>query len=159
MLVGSLNQPKSFSSFLRQPAWQSALNWLREHELELPHDGTYSVTSDGIKALVQTIPPSKPPNEQLFEAHRLFVDVQCVFSGDERIGFAHTASLTVHTPYDAANDVTLYEVPHHYSSIFLPKDAFAIFLPEDGHLPGLTGTGTRKVVIKIPVNLVLPTIL
>ncbi|HLD25536.1 MAG TPA: YhcH/YjgK/YiaL family protein [Candidatus Andersenbacteria bacterium] len=158
MLLGYLNQPKTFAPFLKHSAWGKALTWIREHHHNIPDDGEYPILGQEMRALVQTV-RVKPEAERAFESHQQFFDLQYCFTGGEHIGWAPTSILTVSTEYDKARDVALYTVPTMHAVIHVRRGAFAIFLEDDGHLPGLTGDGVRKVVIKIHRDLLSRSIL
>jgi YhcH/YjgK/YiaL family protein len=75
-------------------------------------------------------------------------------AGEELMGWANTSLLQIGQHYDADRDVAFY---HGQGSLFrVPTGYFAIFFPQDGHMPCLTvgerPQPVRKVVIKIAVN-------
>lgn len=92
----------------------------------------------------------------VFEAHRNYLDLQLLLSGEERIGVTQER-LAEHTPYDAAGDAVLYAPPATAcSEIVLRPGLFLLLLPRDSHRPGLattTAAQVTKVVIKIAVDL------
>lgn len=89
----------------------------------------------------------------LFEAHRRFIDIQYVASGSETIYFANVDQLKA-GEYQAERDYLPLEGKG--SALFLRGGDFAIFFPQDGHLPSrFAGDGpgaVRKIVVKIPVQ-------
>ena len=92
----------------------------------------------------------------VFEAHRNYLDLQLLLSGEERIGVTQDR-LTEHTPYDAAGDAVLYApLATAGTEIVLRPGYFLLLLPRDRHRPGLatqTASLVTKVVIKIAVAL------
>lgn len=88
------------------------------------------------------------------EAHRIYVDVQCLLSGAEAVGWLPARSLQVKTPYDPARDIEFYDVRRkEQSRILLRPGLFAVFFPWDAHAPGLMAGDAagrvKKVVVKI----------
>lgn len=152
MLVGHLDQPTTFETLLHHNVWQKALTWIQEHRQDIPKNGEYEIDGQDLRALVQTV-QVKAEAERAFESHRREIDLQCCFTGYETIAWAPTDSLTVNTEYDSKNDYVLYDVPSSTTVITMTPGTFAIFFPEDGHLPALNGAGSRKVVIKINQDL------
>ena len=84
-----------------------------------------------------------------FEAHRRYIDIQCVLSGDERIDCADLSHLSPTTAYNEEKDLAMYAGVG--SSLMLRKGDFAVFFPDDAHLPCIGEGKVKKVVIKIPV--------
>ena len=88
------------------------------------------------------------------EAHRIYVDVQCLLSGAEAVGWLPARGLRVKTPYNPARDIEFYDVRREEQSrILLRTGLFAVFFPWDAHAPGLVAgdapARVKKVVIKI----------
>lgn len=86
------------------------------------------------------------------EAHRKYIDIQLVLSGDEEMGWTYINDCQ--QPVDAFNterDVILFnDTPAAWFAV--PPGKFAIFMPEDAHAP-LAGKGPlHKAVAKIAVE-------
>ena len=91
----------------------------------------------------------------LFEAHRKYIDIQYIVSGEELIDVAHLKNMTVTEPYDAEKDIEFGPV-NVFSVLKAFPGRFFIFFPTDAHRPCLnTGNDSmliRKVVVKVPVE-------
>jgi biofilm protein TabA len=87
------------------------------------------------------------------EAHRKFLDVQYLVSGQETMGFLPSAEgLTVLTPYNADKDVEFFAVPSGYSPLSIRAGQFALFRTGEAHMPGCHLDGPHdvvKVVVKV----------
>ena len=88
----------------------------------------------------------------IFEAHRRYIDVQYVVSGEEIVETAPVESLRLTRAYDLEADIlfgTGEGTPH-----VLRAGQAIVLLPEEAHRPGLCtdkpGT-VKKVVFKVPV--------
>ncbi len=87
-----------------------------------------------------------------YEAHRKFIDIQYIFSGEEVCYYAPISQM-IADEYQPEKDYLGLEG----DGFALPLKAgeFAIFFPRDAHLPSrMTSAGpkpVRKVVVKIPV--------
>ena len=110
---------------------------------------------DGMYFLVQEY-ETKDPKGLPYEAHRKYVDIQFVVSGEERIGVAPIGELMEITQeYTPEKDVLFGTAP---TGKLLPMSAGSAFvlLPEDAHLPqadpadGVKGH-VKKIVFKVPV--------
>jgi YhcH/YjgK/YiaL family protein len=116
------------------PGFAVALDFLATGDpLALPL-GKTSIDGERLFALVQDYAP-KPLAEGRYEAHRRYWDLQFVARGAERMGWANLGSMTVDKPYDAARDVGFF---HGRGDLFhVSTGGFAIFGPQDVHMPGL----------------------
>ena len=96
-----------------------------------------------------------PIADRLFEAHRRYLDIHYVTSGTEALYWTPLASLTeIKKPYDEAADEGLYSLVPNPQSLSLEPGRFAIFFPEDGHIPLCAAkepSSVEKVVIKVRV--------
>jgi YhcH/YjgK/YiaL family protein len=96
---------------------------------------------------------TKTESEGYFEAHRKFIDLQDIVSGKERHGYAPLSFLKQRDPYNEEKDLVIYDGKGSF--LTLDEGFFAIYFPEDGHMPNIrTGTDPEKmvkVVVKIPV--------
>ncbi len=129
-------------------------DWLQSHRDKPPKDGEYEIAGHDLRAIVQTI-DLKPRSERVFEAHQREIDLHCCFTGSEIIEWAPVDTLKARTEYDAEKDFTLYDSPDAAAAIHMKPGDFAIFFPEDGHMPGIIADRghTRKVVLKINIDL------
>ncbi len=88
-----------------------------------------------------------------WESHRRYADIQFIVEGEEQIAHAPISSLIPKGDYDEAKDRTLYaDAPQQGQLLRYPAGWFAIFFPEDGHMPDLAidaPARVRKVVVKV----------
>jgi biofilm protein TabA len=113
--------------------------------------GRYELAG-GAYALVQEY-DTKPAEGALFEAHRRFIDIQYVASGAEVIYYANLGRLKAG---DYLPEKDYVGLEGSGSALRLSAGEFAIFYPQDAHLPSRVTTEgpkpVRKVVVKIPVQ-------
>jgi biofilm protein TabA len=131
----------------------AGLAWLRAFDPSLG-DGRHEIDGDDVFALVSTY-DTGPATEKRFETHRVYLDIQYVAAGTERVLHAPADALSIETPYDAAKDIAFYAEPKASSSLLLRTGDVAIFHPADGHKPGCMAGGrdpVRKVVVKVKVG-------
>ena len=92
---------------------------------------------------------TKKPEAGFWEAHRKHVDVQVVLLGQEWIGVGRVSDMQA-SPYDAEKD--LLKLEGHGDRILMRPGLFAVFFPQDAHMPGLAvdqPEPVKKMVIKI----------
>ncbi|MFH1019102.1 MAG: YhcH/YjgK/YiaL family protein [Pseudomonadota bacterium] len=137
-------------------AWQLAFDFL----LALPPDAEekkYPLLGDDLFAIVMSYETRAPETSEL-EAHRNYLDIQAVLTGEEVIGWRQADELEIDTPYDAGKDVELYKHPAQglLRVDLFPGNFMALF-PHDAHMPSLmtrqVPVFTKKVVIKVGVHL------
>ncbi len=128
------------------------LEFLRDAKPDLAN-GVYQL-NPRVKAIVSEY-ETKPQNENGFEAHRQYIDIQYTLKGQERVACLPIEKLTETKPYSEEGDCALYSAVtiHQPSNLSLQPGYFAIFFPQDGHMPGLCATTpepVKKVVVKVP---------
>lgn len=132
------------------PGFAAVVEWLRAFDPALA-DGRHDIAGDDVFALVSTY-DTGPATEKRFETHRVYIDLQYVASGAERILHTPATGLEVETPYDDAKDIAFYVDPKASSSLLLRTGDLAVFHPSDAHKPGCMAGGrdaVRKVVVKV----------
>ena len=109
---------------------------------------------EGVRASIQRY-TSFNWNENMFETHEKYFDVQYVIEGKEICGVCNRSELgKVNVPYDSENDITLYNEPDYYGTVFLNAGDFIVLGPEVAHKPRCAIENQmpiKKVVIKVPV--------
>jgi YhcH/YjgK/YiaL family protein len=128
--------------------WMRALEFLRESDPASLALGRLELDGDRLFALVQDY-TTKPADQCRWEAHRRYCDIQYVAQGTERIGVANLERMQVERPYDADRDVAFFTGSGDF--LTLPAGSFAIFTPQDVHMPCLVADRpemVRKVVVK-----------
>ncbi len=137
-------------------AWQLAFDFL----LSLPPDAEekkYPLLGDDLFAIVMSY-QTGPPETAEIEAHRKYLDIQMVITGEEGIGWCQADELEIDTPYDASKDAELYKRPEHglLRVDLFPGNFMALF-PHDAHMPSLMTQEipafTKKVVVKVGMHL------
>lgn len=132
--------------------FKKAFDFIRKSELESLEPGRYEIDGDSVFALIQEY-STIPAEEKQFEAHRNYIDIQYMISGSEMMGYTPSSNLQTVKPYDSDNDAELYACTRATECELAPG-AFAVFFPEDPHMPGcnLRDRGSEKIkklVLKI----------
>ena len=135
------------------PGVAAGLDWLRGFDPTMA-DGRYPIDGDRVFALVSSY-DTGPATEKRFESHRIYLDLQYVAAGAERILHAPADGLAVETPYDEAGDIVFHADPKASSSLLVPAGGLAVFFPADAHKPGCMAGGrdaVKKVVVKVSLR-------
>ncbi len=115
--------------------------------------GVYEL-SPRVKAIVSEY-TTKEVNEVGYEAHRQNIDIQYNLVGEERISCVPLEQLEVTQPYSEETDAAFYTTNSQPTEMVVGNGYFAIFFPQDGHMPQLcidTPQSVKKVVVKVKVK-------
>ncbi len=129
--------------------FETGFKYLLETDLTKITDGKYDIEGDDVFVLVSSY-ETKRPTEKLPEAHRKYADIQFIVSGNENIGYAHLENQNIKIEYNEEKDIIFYDEVSFY--IKLPKGKFAVFLPDDIHMPGILDgevMQVKKAVVKV----------
>jgi len=130
---------------------KKALNYIQNTDFIKLETGKYDIDGENIYALVNEY-ETKDAKESFLEGHRNYIDVQFIIDGVEQIGYAALANQIVTKKYDSKDDYLLFNDEH--SMISLKKGMFAIFFPNDLHMPGIKiekSSKVKKVVLKVKI--------
>lgn len=129
------------------------LDFLKQVKPDTPV-GTYQINQH-VKAIVSEY-ETKAENEHGFEAHKKYIDIQYLLFGEERIACLPIERLNETKAYNEETDAAFYaaDLKLQPSYISLLPGFFAIFFPQDGHMPQLCvdkPMKVKKVVVKVEV--------
>jgi len=136
------------------PSLRKAFDFLRNRDLLQLPDGRAEIDGDRVFALIQRYETERTEAPK-FEYHRKYIDVQFIAAGEEIIGWAPAASMTISEAYDPDRDICFGSVaPGIWTPVHLQMGQLAVLWPEDAHAPkGAAGQPARvmKIVIKVAV--------
>ena len=110
-------------------------------------DGRYEILGEDLFALVQTY-ETNSESQCRFETHNKYIDVQYIRQGKEVMNYKLKDKLVVSEDLSETKDVIFYENPKDYTSVLVEEGSFALFLTDDGHMPGVE-YGEKETVKKI----------
>lgn len=130
------------------PGIEKALNYLETIDFkELPM-GRHEIEGDANFVIVKEY-QTKQLDGNLLESHRKYIDVQYIIEGVEQMGVTLHTGQTPRKAYDEADDYMLFDEP--CDMVTVKKGMFAIFFPDDIHMPDMT-TGEPSRVVKAVVK-------
>ena len=110
--------------------------------------------SPRVKAIVSEY-TTKEVNENGFEAHRQYIDIQYLISGSEKISCLPLEYLKETKPYCEKDDAAFYQIANvQPQEMVIGNSYFAIYFPQDGHMPQLcvdSPIAVKKVVVKVKI--------
>lgn len=144
MVIDKLENLEKYVSL--NPLFAQAVEFLKTTDLNA-HEIGKVVLKEGelIVNFAQARPKIK--EEAKLETHNNFIDIQIPLSGVETMGYTPRTDLP-EEEYNAEKDITFYKgFAKDYLTI--TPGMFAIFFPQDGHAPGVTPDGVKKVIVKV----------
>lgn len=148
MILDTLgNFPRYFSL---HGQFRKAFEFLSERDLSSFPVGRIGIDGDRVYAIVSDGPGRSRHKGQL-ETHARYIDIQYVVSGIDEMGWKPASECRQPAvPYDPEKDVAFYtDEPDAW--IDVRPGSFAVFFPEDAHLPLVSEEDIRKVVVKVAV--------
>lgn len=145
MIIDSIDRAAVYAAI--SPAFAQAMTFLYEHRNGGLPDGRYPICENAY-ALVKRY-DSKDAEQCKYEAHRDYVDVQYVVSGEEYIGWAPLANMTVDTYLEEKDQYRLSGKGALYP---LHAGEYMILFPEDAHMPCVKlsqSCPVEKIILKI----------
>ncbi len=130
-----------------------ALDFIKNTDFSKLKDGRVEIKKPEIWANLQTY---QTKSDAYFEAHRRYIDLQYIISGEEKIGVCNYSDCTKYTQYDENNDIEFLD-SDKFKNIQMKAEDFLILYPTDAHKPSISidknNTSTvRKLVIKIRID-------
>lgn len=149
MIIDKLENIGQYASI--NPLFAEAISFLQSNDLtKLEVGKTILREGELMVNVAQTKPKTK--EEAKLETHRDFIDIQIPLSDVEVMGYTPAcACQPADAPYNAEKDITFFQGLAE-SYIDVKPGMFAIFFPQDGHAPGVTPVGVKKVIVKVKCN-------
>ena len=144
MILDTLDNLGNYTSL--NPLFAQAIEYLKNTDLNALEPGKVVLKDDEIIVnIAQTSPKVK--EDAKLETHNKYIDIQIPLSGNEIMGYTPGNALPL-AEYNAEKDITFFEgLAESYFTV--KPGMFAIFFPQDGHAPGITETGVKKIIVKV----------
>ena len=144
MVIDNLKNMRDYESL--HPLFAKAFDYIEQTDLKTLEPGKIVLIENELIVNVNQI-PAKTKEEAKLETHNEYIDIQVPISDVEVMGYTQRADLP-EAEYDASIDMTLYDgLATDY--ITVKPGMFTLFFPEDGHAPGVTPVGLKKIIIKV----------
>lgn len=147
MILDTLSNYKIYSKLSERLAM--AFEYIVQTDFIELESGKYIVEPDTIFALVQEYDTKE---EGKLESHYAYIDIQYMIKGSERIGFALLNNQEIISK-NIEKDIVFYKGEASY--LQLDAGMFAVFFPQDLHMPCIKLHKTakvKKVVVKVKIE-------
>ena len=127
------------------------LEYIRKTDFSNMPAGKYDIDGENLFAIVSEY-ETKDVKDCSLEAHRKYLDIQYMLSGEELVGLSFLDKQVASKPYNDKDDYALYS--ESCSMMKLDAGRFAVFYPEDLHMPGVQiekPGKIRKIIIKVRI--------
>ena len=126
--------------------------FLSEHDAAALAPGRHVINDD----MFVGVDEYAPGENAIFEAHRAYIDVQYLISGDEEIAVVPISDGLLNKEYDSDLDAAFYMPAENAAEfkLFMKAGTFAVFEPHDLHSPGrkYRADYVKKLIFKIKVR-------
>lgn len=117
-------------------------------------EGRYELGEDNFANVESYL--TKPHEVAKFEAHRNYIDIQLLLSGNERIYYNDVEGLVEAAPYDKSRDIVFFKDSVKKSDyLTLNGTNFALIYPHEAHAPQVSvndyAEQVKKVVVKVKI--------
>ena len=136
------------------PGVREIAEFLSKYAASAPENGRHELNGDKLFVNVQSY-GTKAFDPGKLEYHRKYIDIQLLFSGRESIYYSPLDGLETVSGYSGQSDCGLDRLPSPEAGteLELVPGCFAVFFPEEGHMPGVGDGGKAvKAVVKIAVG-------
>lgn len=124
--------------------------FIQRAETEDLAEGKYELLGNDLFAMIQVY-ETKAKKQGKYEAHKAYIDIQYMLHGQERMYVANVERLRLIEDRTPVEDVMLFEQTEEDMDILVRVGCFALFYPQDAHLPCCmeqTGKQVKKIVFK-----------
>lgn len=150
-MVSDKNDNNSFYASLSKDI-QIGLEYLRDVDYDIDN-GIYEI-NPRVKAIVSEY-TTKENNENGYEAHREYIDIQYLIEGEEVVNSQPLEYLNEVRAYNKESDAAFYKkTGKKPQELHLGNGYFAILFSQDGHMPQLCVNKpmmVKKIVIKVEI--------
>jgi len=147
MIADVLNKRQLYGPI--SPRIKTALEYIAKTDFSVLEPGKIELDGTNLYALVQKY-DTMPKEQGKWECHQQYIDIQYIAEGIELIGFTHIDNLEVSVEYNPEKDIEFLTGAGDY--VTLNKGSYAIFFPQDAHMPKIAPKDIPGKVIKVVVK-------
>lgn len=129
---------------------KKGFEWIKNHDLKNLSDGRYEISKD-IYANLQSYTTK---DDAPYEAHRDYIDIQYMVSGEELSGVTDYSNCKTSEEYNKEKDIEFLSINTKEEFYKIKEGEFFVFFPHDAHKPALKSIENRnvkKVIVKVHV--------
>jgi len=151
MIIDSIGNLKRYAV----PKADAILSYIAGHDCAHLPDGENEIQGRELFVRVMSY-VTKPAEENRFETHRIYADLQYLASGTELMQTARAKDLIPLADYDPKGDYHFFKSPGPVTDLIVQAGEFVVFYPNQPHRPACLFEGhkdfVKKLVFKIKIN-------
>ncbi len=130
------------------PLFADVVTFLNAHDLQTLEPGKYPIKDKDLFLNLQ-VAKQRTKDTAVLETHINMIDIQIPVSAAETFGYTPLCDLPAFE-YNAEKDITKYGDTKPQTYVTLNPGQFAIFFPQDGHMPCITDAPEiKKAIFKV----------
>ena len=146
MIIDKIENLKNYASV--NPLFPKVVEFIAQHDLNALEPGKHEIVGKDLFVNIQ-VAKGRAPEEAVIETHDKMIDIQIPLSGEETFGYTQR-DLLPKAEYNAEKDITKIPDLAADSYITCQPGMMAIFFPQDGHAPCITGfPEIKKAIFKV----------
>jgi len=149
MILDALENADAYNAL--NSGFAKAFEFLRRDDLAELEEGRHDIDGERVYAMIVKAAGREREVGEL-EAHEQYIDVQYVISGTDEMGWRPRSSCT--QPQAEYNDEDDYQMFSDRPTAWVATEpgTFAIFFPNDPHIPLISAEQLHKAVVKVAVE-------
>ncbi len=132
--------------------FDQAVDWILNTDYAALEPGRHEI--DGQNLYVNVQQNATICDGGRWEAHRKYADIQIVVSGCECMGYTAVRGLVTNQPYDGTKDIEFF-AGDAANLCLVNSGMFAVFFPQDAHMPNIAVNNQSEVDKKLIVKVLL----
>jgi len=132
--------------------FRKAFAFMQSRDFSREPTQRFEIDGDQVFAFIADV-PQMPVEQERYEAHRKYADIQLVLDGGERMRVLPLPCCQAAGAFDEEKDIGFYTAGPGAELTF-EKGDFAVYFPQDAHMPCCRHpqiSHSRKLVIKVRV--------
>ncbi len=138
MIIDTLDNLEKYINL--HPDFKTVFDYLKSHDISKMECGRHELRGNELFFNLQEY-ETKPI--QKLEAHKKYIDIQVMATGEEYMGYTNIKNTTVSETYDETKDVMFLN--GSVDKLKADNKTFLIFYPNDAHMPALCIDKPQKV--------------
>ncbi len=141
MIIDNIDNADKY--FILNNDFKIVFDYINSHNLKSMECGKHEIRGNELFFNLQEY---ETKSSQKLEAHKKYIDIQIVISGEEYMGYTNINNTKTIEEYNIEKDVMF--LSGNTDKLKADSKTFLIFYPEDAHMPALTSNDRNKKVKK-----------
>ena len=146
MIIDTIENLSNYASL--NPSFADVVAFLNANDLQTMEPGKYPIKDKDLFLNLQ-VAKQRTKETAFLETHIEMIDIQIPVSAAETFGYTPLCDLPAFE-YNAEKDITKYGDTQPQTFVTVQPGQFAIFFPQDGHMPCITDAPEiKKAIFKV----------